>query len=133
VANATGLYSEDKSCPLSWEPSGTDFLSPCLQEADLMGRILDDPVQFDAWLRIFLPQLFETDFYLEPAEVADRTDGHLVHLDGVNFSRAWNLYSLMISLGWSAPTELRLDAMVSCKLPQHIFLPSLRSDFLSQL
>ena len=27
-------------------------------------------------------------------EVSDREDGHLVHLDGLNFSRAWVMYGL---------------------------------------
>ncbi len=98
---------EDKGCPLTWEPSGTDFLSPCFQEADLVGRVVHNPVKFEAWLREFLPQIFEEDFHLEPAEVIDRTDGHLVHLDGLNFSRAWNLYSILYRLGVNTPQPLR--------------------------
>jgi hypothetical protein len=38
VFNATNYYKSDAACPLSWEPSGFDFLSPCMQEADLMSR-----------------------------------------------------------------------------------------------
>lgn len=87
---AKAFYANDKGCPLGWEPSGFDFLSPCLEEAALMKRILtkDD---FKAWISEFLPQLKDTSFTLETGKVSDRTDGKLVHLDGVNFSRAWSL------------------------------------------
>ena len=50
--------------------------------------------EFERWLNKFLPELSNTEFKLEPGIVSDRTDGHLVHLDGVNFSRAWCLYGL---------------------------------------
>lgn len=84
------FYFNDKECPLTWEPSGFDFLSPCLEEAALMKRIL--PVEeFKTWMSSFLPQLKDPNFIWEPGKVADRTDGKLVHLDGVNFSRAWSL------------------------------------------
>ena len=87
---ATYFYRNDEGCPMSWEPSGSDFLSPCLEEAALMKRLLsiDD---YKVWLNNFLPQLKDKNFALEVAIVSDRTDGHLVHLDGVNFSRAWSL------------------------------------------
>jgi hypothetical protein len=94
---AKAFYGTDQRCPLSWEPGGYDFLSPCLEEADLMRRVLPAP-EFRTWLAEFLPQLLDKDFALEPAEVSDREDGHLVHLDGVNFSRAWCLYGLAESL-----------------------------------
>ena len=85
------FYQNDTNCPLTWEPSGFDFLSPCLEEAALMKRVLDKD-EFKVWLKNFLPQLYNTDFKLEPGIVTDRTDGKLVHLDGLNFSRAWCLY-----------------------------------------
>ena len=92
--NSTGHFSADTNCPLlGWEPSGSDFLSPCLQEADLMSRFRPA-----SWIQLFQPEMFEEDFDLAPGRVIDRTDGHLVHLDGVNFSRAWNLYNLVIVL-----------------------------------
>jgi len=90
---ALRFYSIDKGCPISWEPSGYDFLSPCLQELDIMRKVLDD-VAFANWSVDFLPQLFDVGLSLEPAKVSDRSDGKLVHLDGLNFSRAWCLYSL---------------------------------------
>lgn len=84
------FFLKDKKCPITWEPSGSDFLSPCLEEAALMKRLLPNP-EFKIWLNDFLPQLKNKDYQLEVGVVSDRTDGHLVHLDGVNFSRAWSL------------------------------------------
>ncbi|GGD25565.1 DUF2891 domain-containing protein [Hyunsoonleella pacifica] len=87
------FFKNDKNCPISWEPSGSDFLSPCLEEAALMKRLL--PLEdYKVWLDNFLPQLKNKNFNIEVGLVSDRTDGHLVHLDGVNFSRAWNLYKI---------------------------------------
>jgi Protein of unknown function (DUF2891) len=93
-SNAKRLYLSDKNCPFSWEPSGTDFLSPCFEEMALMQRVLSKN-EFIVWLKKFAPQLFSKKFTIETAKVSDRTDGHLVHLDGLNFSRAWNLYYLI--------------------------------------
>lgn len=87
---AKDFYFKDENCPITWEPSGFDFLSPCLQEAAIMKRVLNK-VEFKSWLNKFLPQLKNIDFDLPVGEVSDRKDGKLVHLDGVNFSRAWTL------------------------------------------
>ena len=87
---AKDFYASDKGCPLEWEPSGFDFLSPCLEEAALMKRVLSKD-EFKVWFQYFLPQLKDIAFELAVGEVSDRTDGKLVHLDGVNFSRAWSL------------------------------------------
>ena len=87
------FYKEDVACPLSWEPSGYDFLSPCLEEAVLMQKVLGEK-DFDQWIDDFLPRLKNKDFTLKVAKVSDRSDGKLVHLDGLNFSRAWNLYQM---------------------------------------
>jgi hypothetical protein len=95
---ALRFYAGDVQCPLSWEPGGSDFLSPCLEEADLMRRVLH-PLQFQAWLKRFLPALFKPDFHLEPGRVIDRTDGKLIHLDGLNFSRAWCLAPIAQTIG----------------------------------
>lgn len=92
--NAIRLFLSDENCPFNWEPSGTDFLSPCMEEMGLMQRILPEK-EFISWLKKFAPQLFSKKFTWEVAKVSDRTDGHLVHLDGLNFSRAWNLYYLI--------------------------------------
>lgn len=90
-SEALRFYAKDRDCPVAYEPGGYDFLSPCLEEADIMQRILP-PREFDAWLRGFLPGLYTdpaSQFIL--AEVSDPTDGKIVHLHGLNFSRAWCL------------------------------------------
>jgi len=90
---ALAYYSDDVSCPIEYEPSGFDFLSPCLEEAALMKKVLPKK-EFLAWLKQFLPQLLEQNFSIDIGLVSDRQDGKLVHLDGVNFSRAWCLADL---------------------------------------
>lgn len=92
--NAMRLYFKDQNCPFTWEPSGTDFLSPCLEEIGTMQRVLA-PKEFLSWMKTFAPTLFNKNFKWDVAKVSDRTDGHLVHLDGLNFSRAWNLMHLL--------------------------------------
>ena len=91
---AREYYLNDTDAPIKWEPGGFDFLSPCLQEASLMQKVL--PVhEFRKWLNCFLPG-FENDpaSFLQPAIVTDRSDGKMAHLDGLNFSRAWCLYEI---------------------------------------
>lgn len=90
---AKDFYLKDKNCPISWEPSGYDFLSPCLEEADIMRRVLPK-AEFEKWFSDFLPQLLDESFELETGKVSDRKDGKLVHLDGLNFSRAWCLMGI---------------------------------------
>ncbi len=97
VRRSRDYFLNDSECPLAWEPSGSDFISPCFQEADIMRRVLPS-AEFKIWLASFLPSLFEKDFHLEPAIVSDRQDGQLVHLDGLNFNRAWCAYGLAQSL-----------------------------------
>jgi len=89
----------DRNCPLDYEPSGQDFLSPCLAEADLMRRVLA-PREFAAWLDRFLPQIPRraSDTWLIPGEVRDHNDGKLAHLDGLNLSRAWMLQGIAAGL-----------------------------------
>jgi hypothetical protein len=105
------FYLADTRCPLSYEPSGEDFLSPCLMEADLVRRILD-PEQFAAWLGRFLPQVPSdgNGQWLAVGVVLDPTDGKLVHLDGVNLSRAWALENMANSL---PPDDSRIAALRS--------------------
>ena len=94
VSRAKDFYENDAGCPIDWEPSGYDFLSPCLQEVDLMRKVLPEAA-FKSWLNDFLPSLVDGTLALDPGQVRDRSDGKLVHLDGVNFSRAWCLYPLI--------------------------------------
>lgn len=90
---ANEFYLNDDNCPINWEPSGFDFLSPCLSEIDIMRRVLPESA-FKIWMKDFMPQLKNKDFALEVGKVSDRSDGKLVHIDGLNFSRAWVLYGL---------------------------------------
>ncbi len=87
------FYGEDQDCPIQWEPSGYDFLSPCLQELDIMRKVLKS-IEFEKWSKKFLPELYTGGLNMSPGIIKDRSDGKLVHLDGVNFSRAWCLYGL---------------------------------------
>jgi hypothetical protein len=99
-------YGKDVQVPAAWEPDGADFLSPSLEEADLMRRVLP-PAEFPAWLRRFLPDLAkgEPKSLLEPAKVTDRTDPQLVHLDGLNLSRAWCMRSIAAALPKDDPAR----------------------------
>ena len=92
-------YAADYDCPLRYEPSGQDFLSPCLAEADLLRRVAS-PAAFADWLTGFLPGIPDDGGadWLEPAVVTDPTDGKLVHLDGLNLSRAWMLEGIAAGL-----------------------------------
>ncbi len=90
---AKEFYLKDDNCPVSWEPSGFDFLSPCLQEVDIMRKILPKAA-FPLWINDFMPELLNKEFDMAVGIVGDRKDGKLVHLDGLNFSRAWVLYGL---------------------------------------
>lgn len=91
---AIDYFINDRNCPITWEPSGFDFFSPCLQEAVLMMKVLPKD-EFVKWFDIFLPNFRKNpSLYLQIAEVSDRSDGKLAHLDGLNFSRAWCLYEL---------------------------------------
>ncbi|WP_297092284.1 DUF2891 domain-containing protein [uncultured Draconibacterium sp.] len=97
-AKALEYYQNDCDCPLTWEPGGFDFLSPCLQEASVMLKVLPQK-EFEKWLRTFLRGIEKHPAkYIEIAEVTDRSDGKLAHLDGLNFSRAWCLYEMGYAL-----------------------------------
>ena len=91
-------YLADKQCPLAYEPSGQDFLSPCLAEADLMRRVMSKK-DYSQWLSALFPSLTaKTTNWLAPATVTDKTDGKLAHLDGLNISRAWMIEGIMQAL-----------------------------------
>ena len=105
------FHLQDRNCPLNYEPSGEDFLSPCLMEADLMRRIMDRD-QFANWLDNFLPGIPNDGRgnWLATGIVKDPTDGKLVHLDGVNLSRAWNLENIAAALPQADPRKTSLLA-----------------------
>lgn len=108
---ALAFHMNDKDCPLTYEPSGEDFLSPCLMEADLMRRILR-PADFSTWLDAFLPNIPRdgNPDWLEAGIVLDASDGKLVHLDGVNLSRAWALEGISHALPVDDPRQRALLA-----------------------
>jgi Protein of unknown function (DUF2891) len=106
---ARRFYAADRNCPLSYEPSGQDFLSPCLAEADFMRRVLDRAA-FTRWLTTFLPQIpksVRVD-WMPTAVVTNRSDPKLAHLDGLNLSRAWMLEGIASGL---APSDRRVAAL----------------------
>jgi hypothetical protein len=100
VDTAIGWFAGDRDAPIAWEPSGADFLSPSLMEAALMQRVLAAP-DFARWLDAFLPGIATGAgaAQLEPVRVADRRDGQIVHLDGLNLSRAWCLATIARGIG----------------------------------
>jgi hypothetical protein len=101
---ARAFYGADVRCPLSYEPSGEDFLSPCLAEADLMRRVMP-PKEYAKWLTGFLRELT-----LKPEIVTDPSDPKLAHLDGLNLSRAWMLEGIASGLPTSDPRVKALMA-----------------------
>ncbi len=112
VASKTrAFYVPDQGCPLAYEPSGQDFLSPCLAEAELVRRYMSPP-EYAAWLGGFLPgiPLDGRGDWLKPGIVTDPSDGKLVHLDGLNLSRAWALEAMAASLPQGDPRIASLRA-----------------------
>jgi hypothetical protein len=107
--SAKKFFLSDKNCPLNYEPSGEDFLSPCLAEADVMRRVLP-PYEFGRWLKFFLPQIpTRADSSWLPSVVSpDPSDPKLAHLDGLNLSRAWMLEGIASVL---LPSDLRRNAL----------------------
>jgi hypothetical protein len=97
------FYVADQACPLAYEPSGEDFLSPCIAEADVVRRVLP-PKELATWLRRFLP----SGVVLRPEIVTDPSDPKLAHLDGLNLSRAWMLEGIASAL---PPKDPRIAAI----------------------
>jgi hypothetical protein len=102
-ATAARFYMGDRNAPIAFEPSGEDFLSPSLAEADLMRRVCTHR-EFAEWLAGFLPDIS----VLRPVKSPDPADGKLAHLDGLNLSRAWMLFGIANGLPESDPLRLRL-------------------------
>lgn len=101
-------YLGDADCQ-AWEPSGEDFLSPCLMEAECMRRVLPAP-EFAGWFARFLPRIDQQEpaTLFQPVTVSDRSDGRIAHLDGLNLSRAWCWSHLAAAL---PPSDRRLPVM----------------------
>ncbi len=108
---AKKFFLADKNCPLAYEPSGEDFLSPCLGEADVMRRVLS-PNEFAKWLTDFMPQIptGPAADWLPVAISPDPGDPKLAHLDGLNLSRAWMLEGIISGLPSDDPRRPALAA-----------------------
>jgi hypothetical protein len=107
MERARTWFLEDGSALTAAEPGGEDFLSPCLEEAALMARIL--PARgFRTWAKPWLTELRGSPV-LVPAQVSDRTDPRIVHLDRLNLSRARALQALAASLGPGEPMAAELE------------------------
>ena len=106
VKRALSYFGADRHYPAEWEPGGGDFFSPCLMEAELMRRVLP-PDEFRGWLYAFLPGVSrgEPPGLFTPATVTDRTDPQIVHLDGLNLSRAWCMRGIASALGPHDPAH----------------------------
>jgi len=113
--SAKKFFLADKNCPLNYEPSGEDFLSPCLGEADVMRRVLPQK-EFANWLKQFMPQIpvgreeNENADWLKVVVSPDPSDPKLAHLDGLNLSRAWMLEGILSALSEEDPRRPALQA-----------------------
>jgi hypothetical protein len=109
--SAKRFFLADKDAPLAYEPSGEDFLSPSLGEADVMRRVLA-PNEFAKWLTKFMPQipLQPNDHWLPVVVSPDPSDPKLAHLDGLNLSRAWMLEGIIAGLPNDDPRRPTLAA-----------------------
>lgn len=113
--SAKKFFLADKNCPLNYEPSGEDFLSPCLGEADTMRRVLPQK-EFASWLKTFMPQIpvgregSDNADWLKVAVSPDPSDPKLAHLDGLNLSRAWMLEGIVSGLAEDDPRRVALEA-----------------------
>ncbi len=114
VERSRNYFARDINYPAAWEPGGEDFFSPALMEADLMRRVMGR-VEFARWFHRFLPGISRSQptALLEPAIVTDRTDPKLVHLDGLNLSRAWCMRSIANALPQNDPARKVLTRSAS--------------------
>jgi len=110
TARAREFHLEDTDAPFEYEPSGHDFLSPALAEADLMRRVLA-PSEFAMWLTAFLPDVTGAPAtrWLTPVRSTDPADGKLAHLDGLNLSRAWMIEGIAAALPRAHPVRTPLE------------------------
>ena len=116
VARANDFYLSDTNYPTKYEPSGQDFFSSCLNEADLMRRVLSKD-DFLKWFDKYLPTLVDGDGgnLLQPVEVSDVTDGYIVHLAGLDLSRAWCMQGILSAL----PEGDRRKAVLKASMAAH--------------
>ena len=127
---AEGWYGADADCQ-AWEPSGDDFLSGALMEAECMRRLLPAP-RFAAWFDRFLPHLAEArpQALFSPVSVSDRTDGKIAHLDGLNLSRAWCWRSLARALPVADTRRVMMEQAAELHLAAG--LPHVAGDYMGE-
>ena len=106
IKAAKNLFGKDAQAPVRWEPDGSDFLSPSLEETDLMRRVLPH-AEFTKWFNQYMPATGLQNVLKIPV-VSDRTDLQIVHLDGLCFSRSWCLKGLASTLPKTDPRRARL-------------------------
>ncbi len=115
----------------AWEPSGDDFLSPSLMEAECMRRTL--PARdFAGWIDGFFPQLRDREpaTLFQPATVSDRSDGKIAHLDGLNLSRAWCWRALAQT--WPVGDSRRDIALDVAELHLAASMPHVAGDYMGE-
>jgi len=127
ASRAQAYYLADRDCPLRYEPSGEDFLSPCIAEADFMRRVLPAGV-FAQWLSGFLPGIPSDGSagWLAPGEVTDRSDPKLAHIDGLNLSRAWMLEG--IASGLADDDRRRAALLAAARAHRETALPAVTGE-----
>nr|CAD6419163.1 hypothetical protein REQ54_01933 [Rhizobium sp. Q54] len=129
----TGLrwYGADEACPAWGEPSGDDFLSPALIEAECMRRLMA-PDEFAGWFSRFLPDIAagRPATLFEPVRVSDRSDGKIAHLDGLNLSRAWCWRALSKSLPDDDPRRPVMASAAEAHLAAA--LPHVAGDYMGE-
>jgi len=129
-AKAVEWYGNDRDCQ-AWEPGGDDFLSSALVEAECMRRALP-PDAFSEWISGFLPRLGKREpaTLFEPASVSDRSDGKIVHLDGLNLSRAWCWRALAKT--WPDTDDRRKVATRAAQTHLEASLPQVSGDYMGE-
>lgn len=127
---AMAWYGTDRGCQ-AWEPSGDDFLSPALIEAEAMRRLCD-PATFRTWFASFLPDAAHSlpATLFAPVTVSDRTDGKIAHLDGLNLSRAWCWRAIASCLDGADP--LRAVAHDAAERHLTASLPHVAGDYMGE-
>ncbi|WP_034301809.1 DUF2891 domain-containing protein [Herbaspirillum sp. RV1423] len=104
-------YGKDESYPAHYEPGGDEYISAALTEALLMSKVLDEAA-FPNWFNRFLPRIDQVGQLMQPAQVSDRTDPKIAHLDGLNLSRAWCMKHISRHLPADHPAQAALTAAV---------------------
>ena len=105
IQKSKDFYLTNTNIPAYLEPDGSDFFSPSLQVADLMTRILDDK-EYKIWFKKYYTTMGIERICTAPT-VSDRNDYQIVHLDGLSFSRAWNMKNIVNKLPNNNPIRLK--------------------------